>query len=319
MPQPSSPLRGGAYPNSTSSQFVHTSHRAPLQPRHGSLFSPVFMSLRDVEASAGLARVTRTYTFLMRVTLTIVLVIVCSCWHPASATAQSAEKYGYEFTAGLWPLSPSGNVLSHGTTTDLRSDLGIEARVHPMIKALIKTAERHGFTFEFVPYRLNGDNTITRTFHFSGRDYPTEDKIHSEASVNYIFGGYQYDLVNAPRGYLELVAGVAYFGATVRVESQQVGTGTEQRRVPLPMIGGKFRIFPFRRDTFSFDGEVKGMSYGSFGRYIHTNVNASVAVSPHVRLQGGFNLVNGDAHDEAGTKGFKLRFAGPIFSVQLHD
>src|SRR5438034_8794384 len=161
----------------------------------------------------------------MRVTLTIVLVIVCSCWHPASATAQSAEKYGYEFSAGLWPMSPSGNVLSHGTATDFRSDLGVNSRVHPMFKAMIKTAERHGFTFEFVPYRLNGDNTLTRSFRFSGRDYPTQDKIHSEASVNYIFGGYQYDLVSAPRGYLELIAGVAYFGASVRVESQQVGTG----------------------------------------------------------------------------------------------
>src|SRR5207247_4824346 len=102
------------------------------------------MSLRDVEASAGLARVTRTYTFLMRVTLTIVLVIVCSGWHPASATAQSAEKYGYEFTAGLWPLSPSGNVLSHGTATDFRSDLGVKSRVHPLFKAMIKTSERNG-------------------------------------------------------------------------------------------------------------------------------------------------------------------------------
>jgi hypothetical protein len=254
----------------------------------------------------------------MRAALTAALAIVCSCWNPAAAIAQG-EKYGYEFTASYWPLSPSGNVLSHGTSTDFRSDLGIKDRGHPMFKAVVKTAERHGFTFEFVPYRFKGENTLNRSFRFSGKNYPVQDTIHSEASVNYIFGGYQYDLVSRERGYVELITGVAYFGASVRVESQQVGSGSEQRKVPLPIIGGRFRIFPLHGNTFNINGEVKGMSYGPFGRYIHPSVNAGLAVAPHLRLQAGFNLVDADAHTTDGSKGFKLRFAGPIFSVQLHD
>ena len=188
-----------------------------------------------------------------------------------------------------------------------------------MLSAVVKTAERHGFTVEFVPYRLNGDNSLTRTFRFNGRDYPVQDRIHSEASLNYFFGGYQYDLVKAQRGYLELVAGVGYFGASVRVESQQVGTGTEQRRMPLPMIGGKLRIFPFGEGTFNINGEVKGMSFGSYGRYIQPNVNAALAIAPHVRVQAGFNLVDADGNNSDRAKGFKVRFAGPIFSLQVHD
>jgi hypothetical protein len=254
----------------------------------------------------------------MRAALTAALVIVCSCWNAAPATAQG-EKYGYEFTASVWPLSPSGNVLSHGTTTDFRSDLGIKGRAHPMFKGVVKIAEKHGFTVEFVPYRLDGKNTLTHNVHFSGRTYPAQDTIHSEASVNNIFGGYQYDLVSNDRRHVELVAGVAYFGGSVRAESQLAGTASEQRRVPLPVAGGGFRIFPFRGDAFNINGEVKGMSYGSFGRYINPSVNAALAVSPHVRLQGGFHLVDADAHAANDTKGFKLRFAGPIFSVQVHD
>src|SRR2546426_7426196 len=137
----------------------------------------------------------------MRTIVTAALVILCSCWTPVPVAAQG-EKTGYEFTASVWPLSSSGNVLSHGTTTDLRSDLGIEGRPHLMLNAVVKTGERHGFTFEFVPYRLNGDNSLNRTFRFSGRDYPVQDKVHSEASLNYIFGGYQYDVVTAQRGYV---------------------------------------------------------------------------------------------------------------------
>jgi hypothetical protein len=254
----------------------------------------------------------------VRAALTAALVIVCICWNPAPAKAQG-EKYGYEFTASFWPLSPSGNVLSHGATTDFRSDLGIKSRAHPMFKGIVKIAEKHGFTVEFVPYRFDGENTLTKSFHFNGQTFPAQDTIRSKASVNYIFGGYQYDLVSKARGNVELIAGIAYFGASIRAESQRVGTASEKRRVPLPIAGARFRIFPFGGDTFNINGEVKGMSYGSFGRYINPSGNAALAVSSHVRLQAGFNLVDADAHATNGAKGFKLRFAGPIFSVQLHD
>src|SRR3954466_1772314 len=116
----------------------------------------------------------------MRVALSIVLAIVFSCWEPVPATAQG-EKFGYEFTASVWPLNSSGNVLSHGITTDFRSDLGIKGGVHPMFKVLVKISEKHGFTAEFVPYRLDGDNTLTHDVHFSGRTYSAQETIHSEA------------------------------------------------------------------------------------------------------------------------------------------
>jgi len=149
----------------------------------------------------------------MRTAFAATLVIVCIFWNAAPAAAQG-EKYGYEFTASIWPVTPSGNVLSHGTTTDFRSDLGIKSRVHPMFQGVIKIAERHGFTVEFVPYRFDGKNTVSRSFHFNGQTFPAQDTIRSEASVNYLFGGYQYDLVNKQHGNMQLIAGVAYFGPT---------------------------------------------------------------------------------------------------------
>ena len=116
-----------------------------------------------------------------------------------------------------------------------------------------------------------------------------------------------------------MLAGVAYFGASVRAESQQFGSSAEERKVPLPVIGARFRIFPFQGDLFNINGELKAMTYGSFGRYLNPNVNAALAVTQHVRVQAGLNLVNANAHSDDGTKAFKIRFAGPIFSVQLHD
>src|SRR5581483_1092401 len=116
------------------------------------------------------------------------------------------EKFGYEITAGVWPLNSSGNVLSHGITTDFRSDLGITGRAHPLFKGVVKLAEKHAVTVEFVPYRLDGKNTLTHDVHFNGRTYTAQDTIHWEANVNYVFGGYQYQLVGRDRGQIELVA-----------------------------------------------------------------------------------------------------------------
>src|ERR1041384_1754703 len=204
----------------------------------------------------------------MRAAFVFLLVIVCNCWNPSPAGAQGAT-WGYEFTAGVWPVTPSGNVLSHGTTTDFRSDLGIGSKVHPIFKAVIKPAAKHGFSVEFVPYRFEGENTLAKSFRFAGQTYPAQDTIHSKANLNYLYGGYQYDILRRERGFLAVVAGIAYFDASVRAESRVFGSSDEERKLPLPIAGVRFRVFPFEGDFFNINGEIKGMSYGGYGRYIH--------------------------------------------------
>jgi hypothetical protein len=85
------------------------------------------------------------------------------------------------------------------------------------------------------------------------------------------------------------------------------------------LIGGEFRYFIIPgKPLLNLNGEVKGMSLGSYGKYVQGDLNAGVVVIRFVRLQAGLNVVDADVHNTAG-RGFKLRFAGPIFSVQVHD
>jgi hypothetical protein len=51
----------------------------------------------------------------------------------------------------------------------------------------------------------------------------------------------------------------------------------------------------------------------------NTRGHAGVAVLPMVRLQVGINVVDADFHNGGNSRGFKLRSAGPIFAVQIHN
>ena len=155
-------------------------------------------------------------------------------------------------------------------------------------------------------------------------------QVRSQIDIDYYFGSYQYDVVSNTRGHVGVVAGVAYFHAKGVVQTPTIVTqlhnliispaATEERSVPLPLIGGEFRYFfiPTRK-LLNINGEVNGMSLGSEGKYVQGNLNVGVAVFPIVRLQAGINVVDADFHNGGNTRGFKLRFAGPIFAVQIHN
>jgi hypothetical protein len=194
---------------------------------------------------------------------------------------------------------------------DLKSDLGIQGRKsEALFKVVFKTARKHRLNFEAVPYRFNGANTITRTFSFGGVTFPPHLdpstslvvvpidllQVRSQIDIDYYFGSYQYDVVSNTRGHAGIVAGVAYFHTKGVLQTPPILTqlysivispvATEERSVPLPLIGGEFRccLIPTRK-LLNINGEVNGMSLGSEGKYVQGNLNAGVAVLPIIRLQ----------------------------------
>ena len=266
----------------------------------------------------------------------VILVLLLCC------SAAAADDFHFEITASYWPLNPTGTVVTSTDRVDLKSDLGIQGRKSElMLKVTFKPSRRQRLNFETVPYRLNGGNTVTRPFKFGGATFPEQvivpitglplllNHIDSQTEINYFFGGYQYDIVNGAWGHAGIGAGVAYFHAeavatippsiTPVHSTTPAISGTEERSAAIPLIGGEFRYFiiPGKR-LLNLNGEVKGMSLGSYGKYVQGDVNAGVAVMRFLRLQAGLNVVDADVHNSAG-RGFKLRFAGPLFSVQLHD
>ena len=192
-------------------------------------------------------------------------------------SAAFAEDFRFEITASYWPLNPTGTVLTPTDQVDLKSDLGIQGRKsEALLKVVFKPSGRHRLNFEAVPYRFNGANTITRTFTFGGVTFPALVQTQSQIDIDYYFGSYQYDVVSNTRGHAGVVAGVAYFHAKGAVQTTPIQVlsvvispaATEERSLPLPVIGGEFRYFLIpTRKVLNINDEVNGISLGLEGKY----------------------------------------------------
>jgi len=235
----------------------------------------------------------------------------------AGATAFAQEDFRVAVSAGAWIMSPSGTIQSGITPVDLRTDLDLE-RHRPTFagRLVVKPARRHRLWVEGTPYRLSGSNLATRQFTFAGTTYTVREQLDSEASIDYIAGGYQFDLVSRERSHLGLLAGVAYVNATGTVRGLTSGfTGTETQSFPYPVAGADFRTVPWGPLVAAAD--IKGMSLGDYGHFVQTSVRGGVNLSRHVSFLAGYMLVDADIHRKDHTRGFTPRFSGPVFSIEF--
>jgi hypothetical protein len=239
----------------------------------------------------------------------------------ASAQDNDHEAFTVEGTVSAWFLHPAGDVISNGNLIDFRTDLGVASRhTSPFIRVILKPSRKNRVVFETIPYRLEATAQLTKPFTFNGVTYTTQDRVASEANVNYFFGAYQRDLVSGSMGHAGLQAGVGYLDGDANVKSQTRGLqGTEAAKIPFPVIGGEFRVFPDPRGHLNVNAEVKGMPLGSYGHYFQTVVNVGVSLGNNLTAQAGYAYVNGDVHEKNNGDGFRLNFRGPVISIQFRD
>jgi len=241
---------------------------------------------------------TRIMVFILGVS------VVCTAQNGRS----NFEQFRFEYTVNVWPLSPSGFVRSDDTEVDLNTDLGIQdRRAHGQFQAVFKPGRKHRLSFESILYRLEGHNDLVRTIEFGGRTYDVRATIDTSARLNYLFAGYQYDITSRSWGHAGVLVGASYFDATATATSPNYGFASEQQKVPLPIVGTEFRIFPVaNNDVLNFNGVVKGMSFGSYGRYVHGTLNAGFTIRRRVTLQAGYQILDLDIHEKDKRDRFKM-------------
>ncbi|PYV10652.1 MAG: hypothetical protein DMG23_06910 [Acidobacteria bacterium] len=252
----------------------------------------------------------------------LLLALCCACSSPAFGRKDNYESFLIEFTPSYWLVNSSGKAQSGSDSVDLRSDLGVRKNTSEFLgKVTLKPFRKHRLVFEGVPFRFSGRNNLNRTFTFAGQTYMVQDQITFKAQINYLFGGYQYDVVSLRHGHFGIVTGVAYFDARGTITSSASGTSSSDRvQVPLPLLGAEFRAFPMRASNrININGELKGMSFGRYGSYFQSALNAGLSFGRHVTFQAGFALQDLDVRDDTRTKTFNTRFAGPVFSIQFRE
>ena len=181
----------------------------------------------------------------------------------------------------------------------------------------MKPWNRSGLFVEFTPYRFSGENTITRSFRFGGVTYEVNTHVTSKATLNYIFGGYHYDMIDRERVGLGLQVGAAYLGVRADADSPEVGPAEVDRDIPFPLAGVLARYSPAGTPWFSLRGEARGMTFGSYGGYFDVGGGLNFHLTRHTSLEVGYRVVDGEGHND--TRGAELNFRGPSITFRFHD
>jgi hypothetical protein len=246
-------------------------------------------------------------------------VIAISLTAQTSMGQESPGKvYGYEVSGSWLGFAPKGDVQTNSNRVEFASDLGIDdMQSQVALWFLVKPWHRSGLFGEFIPYRFNGEQTITRSFRFGGVTYAANQPVTAKATLNYVSVGYLRDVVNRARFEGRLLAGVAYFGLRSSATSPLVGTAEVNRDVPFPLAGFLARYSPSEDSQFSLRGDIRGMTFGSYGSYIDVSGAFAFNLSEHISLEAGYRAVDGHGHHK--TRGADLNFRGPEITFRLHD
>jgi len=131
----------------------------------------------------------------------LLLALCCACSSSAFGRKDNYESFLIEFTPSYWLVNSSGKAQSGTDSVDLRSDLGVRKNTSEFLgKVTLKPFRKHRLVFEGAPFRFSGRNNLNRTFTFAGQTYVAQDQITFKAQINYLFGGYQYDVVSLRHG-----------------------------------------------------------------------------------------------------------------------
>jgi hypothetical protein len=237
----------------------------------------------------------------------------------SSMAQASPGKVDADEVSASWLLfAPSGNVQTNSNRVQFGSDLGIDGTQSQVgFWFLIQPWHRSGLFAEFIPYRFDGEQTTTRSFRFGGVTYPSNQSLTAKAALNYVSAGYLRDIVNRARIEGRLLAGVAYFGLRSSASTPSVGPAEVNRVVPFPLVGFLARYSPAEDSQWSLRGDIRGMTFGSYGGYIDVSGAFAFNLSQHISIEAGYRTVDGAVHHE--TRGADLNFRGPTITFRMHD
>ncbi len=255
---------------------------------------------------------------------TFPVLLILFLWAAGSVRAadpDNPENFKIEITGSAWLLDTNGNVQSSGTVIDFVSDLGFEQGQPTFYgKLVFKPGRKHRIVIEGSPFHFTGDNTIHRSITYQGQTFNVDETLKTTSSLDYLFAGYQYDVLSGPAGHLGFSVGGAYLDATATLVSVQAATtASRTQSLGLPLAGTEFRIFPLPSHKWiDIDGGIRGMDFGGYGHYVEGGANGGVWLGP-VALQAGYRVVNATLQrtgSDAG--GIAVRMKGPIFSLVFH-
>ena len=237
---------------------------------------------------------------------------------------ESPEDFRIEVMGSGWLLNSGGQIQANGTPADFVNDLKVfQGQPTFFGRLVVKPGRRHRIEAEGTPFSINGVNSINRPIVYRGQTFNVNQTVTSNATLDYFYGGYQFDVLTGSKGHLGFSAGAAYLNATGTLVAQvnsalanSSTTATKTQTAVLPLAGVDFRIFPIPgHKFFEIEGGMRGMSFGDYGYYGQAIGQGGVSFGAFTVL-AGYRAVNTSIYGQSNNNasGITARLKGPIFS-----
>ena len=203
-----------------------------------------------------------------------------------------------EFTGRYWIPQMASRIRveanGFGTEIDARRDLGIEDTNFPA-GGFTWQHGRSRLHFEYTPIDYSGDQTVTRTVVFAGRQYTVGTRVVSDLEVRHLQLGWSYQFINFGEGKFRLgpmmeVNGFLMRGSLAAPNLTVPFQQTEDLKAGIPTVGIAMDIQPHK--NVDIYGQVSGMDAGNYGHFVTSDSGVKVTAWKHLLLTAGYRTCN---------------------------
>jgi hypothetical protein len=210
---------------------------------------------------------------------------------PVIAVAQQSV----DFVGRYWITQPGALIrveaAGFGTDIDARRDLGFGDAGLPQGDFTWRRG-RSLVTFSFTPIDYTGDQTVTRTLDFRGRQYTVGTRVVSDLEINHLELRWAYQFVRLHDELVRLGPMVGADGFLMHGTLTAPAFGITEREdlsVGLPVAGLALDVMP--RKWLDIYGRAAGMDVGDYGYFIGSDAGVKATVK-HIVLTAGYRTFN---------------------------
>ena len=202
--------------------------------------------------------------------------------------------FGVEAAVGYWRQAPSGTLEYQGDSLDLRNDLnlGDKNQVVARVKVELPLALPNIYVMA-TPMSFNGTKQLTRQITFGNKTFDTTAPIQSKLAMDHYDVALYYPLPflkTATLGKLNVELGlnarqIKFDGAITGTVLGVTETSSKNITLYVPMIYAGVQVKPV--STFSIEGEIRGIAYGSNHYYDYIGRLKVMPIGP-LFISGGY-------------------------------
>jgi hypothetical protein len=228
----------------------------------------------------------------------------------------AAAQQTVDFVGRYWMTQPGALVrvvvAGFGTDIDARRDLGIGDAGLPQGDFTWRRG-RSLVTFSFTPIDYTGDQNVTRTLVFRGREYTVGTRVVSDLEINHLQLEWAYQFVRVHDGMVRVgpMVGADGFLMHGTLTAPQFSiTEKEDLSVGMPVAGLALDVMP--RKWLDLYGRAAGMDAGNYGYFVGSDLGVKATVK-HVVFTAGYRTFN--LHAEHSGDFARVRVRGPFVGM----